>query len=245
MLRAIGDCSYPVVAEKPLARCADDFEYLRRAKWLYAPFDRRYQESVQKAIEYCRGGALGAIASFSAEAIGPFLVRFSEGAGTYRSSIGRGDGVVTDTGSHLLDTLGLLLGSCPRAMSADVVRNSRGAEIESTSRLHVGKASGLMALRNHEKPFWSVTVIGSEGELRLDPFGCVGEVYGRPVFHSPFPQSSLWFDVQAARAGHRQVWATSEEIVDLSLAVRSVLGSTRRLWRRPRAKALSRLNGAC
>jgi predicted dehydrogenase len=260
VLEQVTETGKPCLVEKPVATaasCLDLLEKLvRRKDPVIAPFNRRYQPHVRQARAVLAAGQVGEIVGVDAVWCGPYRDRFGTDGGTYRATACTREGVLLDSGAHALDAISLLLGGIAgaRVGQAALRCNPRGAEVEGEVSFTAGPVSvALRLIAVPEAPAcggWRIHVRGTDGGLVLDhqgytlenPHGGLRIVV--PAAEMSRPVSDLHRLSHASEAlgtSINEVMALSE----LMMAIYGAASAGLDPWRRPRGKALGRLNGAC
>lgn len=260
VLERVVQAGKPCLAEKPVAASGGDQrlleQFARQDVPAAAPFNRRYAPHVKQAHAVLMAGEVGDITGVDAVWRGPYSDRFGPAGGTYRAFAGTREGALLDSGSHALDTISLLLGGIADASVGPVslTCNQRGAETAGDMSFTVGRAGA--ALRLIDVPAspacggWHIRVSGTDGAVTIDDRGCFIEKPPgttravAPAGEMTRPVSDLCRLSQGSDAlgtGLDEVAALS----DLVTAIYAAASTERTPWRRPRGKALGRLNGAC
>jgi predicted dehydrogenase len=257
VLDRVAEAAKPCLAEKPVAASRKQIRRLenliRRHAPIAAPFNRRYQSHVQQAASAAR--TLGEITEVQASWSGPFRARFEEGSSTYRASAQRREGVITDSGTHALDAISLLVGGLAAATvkTATLVCNERGADVEGRFVFSTGPATVEVALTDApvgpDCGEWQIRLLGSKARLHLDEHRCVIEdPHGIRQVTPTRPMDRPVSDLHALAAGRNPVGTALGEVLAISKlvsAIYDVAFPEQSVWLRPRGKALGRLNGAC
>ncbi len=260
VLERVTETGKPCLVEKPVATAESGLHLLeklvRRKAPVLAPFNRRYAPHVRQARAVLAAGEVGDIVSVDAVWRGPYRDRFGTDGGTYRASACTREGVLLDSGAHALDAISLLLGGVAGARlgQAALRCNSRGAEVEGEVSFIMGPVSvALRLIAVPEAPAcggWRIHVRGTDGGLVLDHQGyTVEDLHGGlrivvPAIEMSRPVSDLHrlsHGSEALGTGINEVMALS----DLMIAIYGAASAGLAPWRRPRGKALGRLNGAC
>lgn len=212
-------------------------------------YNRRYQGHVRRLGELLAdSGGPQATASVECEWRARFRHRYTNGD-TYRSCAAFGHGVLLDTFSHVLDTL-LLIGLEPGSIgSARLHAGCSGADIEAdvTVCLESGADARIRIQDAPDEDSWRLCIRGAEGSLWLTRERLWGLWKGATIREEASELRRPVDDLLAMRAGESTLGAPlSDAVRTLALidAAREAARTTRP-WRRPRAKALGRLNGAC
>ncbi|HLL66949.1 MAG TPA: Gfo/Idh/MocA family oxidoreductase [Micromonosporaceae bacterium] len=246
----------PTLIEKPGARTAAALDQVAHqagpaAALAVVAYNRRYQHHVRYARHLLRSDGIGPLTHVDCRWVGPFTRRYASNE-TYRIGVQRGDGVLLDTASHIVDTL-MYLG-----IGSLVVRRARldsgptGADVAARLELYSSSHCLPVSVRIEDRDSlsedsWTMTVRGMRGNFRLDRVELTAHGEGglmavaasdlrRPVddlLDAAVGQSALGASMTQASA----VLAVIDQVRDVA--------ESRRPWLRPRAKALGRLNGAC
>src|SRR6266851_4133896 len=160
-----------VLCEKPMTTTTDDATRMLDAarsagRVLAVGMTRRLYPCVADARELIARGSLGAHLRFVHREGLRYDWPVSTAAAFRRSTAG--GGVLIDVGSHALDLLGLLFGPLAVDTYADD-GDSFGVETNCRVELTSTNATGLLQLSWNEPLVTMLHVIGTEGELVLDP----------------------------------------------------------------------------
>jgi predicted dehydrogenase len=260
VLEQVAETGKPCLVEKPVATAESGLHLLeqlvQRKAPVIAPFNRRYAPHVRQARAVLAAGEVGDIVGVDAVWRGPYRDRFGTDGGTYRATACAREGVLLDSGAHALDAISLLLGGIAgaRVGQAAFRCNTRGAEVEGEVSFIAGPVSvALRLIAVPEAPAcggWRIQVRGTDGGLVLDHQGyTVEDPHGGlrivvPAVEMSRPVSDLHrlsHGSEALGTGINEVMALS----DLMIAIYGAASAGLAPWRRPRGKALGRLNGAC
>lgn len=211
-------------------------------------YNRRYQTHVRRLRAIMEQGALSPPVTVECQWVGPYIRRYAAES-TYRRDVGWGDGVLLDTGSHIVDTL-LFLGIRPlKVTRASLTPGSTGADVAAAVDLYCPSLDLPVHMRidDHDAgEAWTLTVRAKNGELRLTRTGLTGTVTGRSVCLPAEDLRRPVDDLLALATGYQSCGATLTEAVAVLALIDQIRGCAgRRRWSRPRAKALGRLNGSC
>ena len=260
VLERVTETGKPCLVEKAVATAESGLDLLeklvRRKAPVIAPFNRRYAPHARQARAVLAAGEVGDIVGVDAVWRGPYRDRFGTDGGTYRATACTREGVLLDSGAHALDAISLLLGGIAgaRVGQAALRCNPRGAEIEGEVSFVAGPVSVALRLiavpEAHACGGWRIHVRGTDGGLVLDHQGyTVEDPHGGlrimvPAAEMSRPVSDLH------RLSHRSgaLGTGIDEVLtlsDLMIAIYSAASAGLVPWRRPRGKALGRLNGAC
>lgn len=255
--------SMPCLIEKPVATTLAELQGITRLArtrpLMVAPFNRRYQPHARRAAEAIAQRALGELVQVEARWVGQYTARYSASASTYRAYAGPRQGVAVDNGSHALDFIESALPEWPAPGTAEVpmwsslLRNERGAEIEAELRFRIRSvdiAVGLEDRPDHANcGDWQVTFETRRGRITVDEFHSVliDSVCGSTSFP---PEEMIRPTTDLLRLAHGQApmgspLSTVASISTVLVAAYNQADTTSTPWRRPRAKALGRLNGSC
>ena len=248
--RAI-DAGLPTLVEKPAAASAARLRSViqragPKANLARVAYNRRYQRHVAHAAALTRGSP-GAVSEIRCCWRAPFAARYGAGH-SYRTASRFGDGVILDTATHIFDTL-LYLGNPPLTVTSADLRACQ-AEADVEARLTLTGGSLLVRVEVTDAGSdddWEMEISASWGHLTLSAGGLLGDIGGEKVsvdggyFHRPV--EDLLLGNGTARGATLAEAVTDLELVDQARA--RAAPRSRADWRRPRAKALGRLNGAC
>jgi predicted dehydrogenase len=259
-LERVTETGKPCLVEKPVATAESGLHLLkklvRRKPPVIAPFNRRYTLHVRQARAVLAAGEVGAIIGVDAVWRGPYRDRFGTDGGTYRASACAREGVLLDSGAHALDAISLLLGGVAgaRVGQAALSCNAHGAEVEGEVSFIVGPVSvALRLMAFQEAPAcdgWRIHVRGTDGGLVLDHQGyTVKDQHGGLRIVVPAAEMSRPVsDLHRLNHGSDALGTGIDEVMtlsDLMIAIYGAASGGLVRWRRPRGKALGRLNGAC
>jgi predicted dehydrogenase len=254
ILPVVLQLSVPILIDKPAAPAADALRQLvinadpTTASRVVVAYNRRYHHAVRQARHALSSGAIGAPVRVTCRWTGPFRQRYETGA-TYRRNTGWGHGVVLDTASHIVDALRFLGFDGLVVRRARLVAGNTRADTEARLELFSPDDAPIaVSIDDDDDEASRITVRGEHGSIMLTGTG----VEMRPAEHLvPIPARDLGRpvdDLLRIARGEPIVGATLADAV-AALAVidqaRSAAGRAALPWRRPRAKALGRLNGAC
>jgi len=260
VLERVTEAGKPCLVEKPVATAESGLDLLeklvRREAPVIAPFNRRYAPHVRQARAVLAAGEVGDIVGVDAVWRGPYRDRFGADGGTYRASACTREGVLLDSGAHALDAISLLLGGIAGARVgwAALRCNPRGAEVEGEVSFIAGPVSvALRLIAVPEAPAcggWRIQVRGTDGGLVLDhhgytlenPHGVLRIVVAAAEMSRPVS------DLHRLSHGREVLGTGINEVTvlsDLTIAIYGAASAGLAPWRRPRGKALGRLNGAC
>lgn len=260
VLERVAQVGKPCLAEKPIATSGAHLRLLKQFSSedaaVVAPFNRRYAPHVSQARMMIAAGEIGEITAVDAVWRGPYDDRFGPDGGTYRAFAGPREGVLLDSGSHALDAISLLLGDIAGACTGPVslTCNQHGAEIAGDASFTIGPVSVTLGLIDVPAGptcgGWHVRVQGTRGAVTVDERRCVIE---KPqgtteVIALAGEMTRPVSDLNRLSEGGDALGTGLREIADLSdlvIAIYSAASPGRAPWRRPRGKALGRLNGAC
>ncbi|MGW0325546.1 Gfo/Idh/MocA family protein [Nocardia sp. NPDC003183] len=252
----------PCLVEKPIATNPRELIRLQSLisshPLMVAPFNRRYQVHVRDGADAVADGAIGQVRRIVGKWVGPYRARYAADVPTYRGTAGQRCGVLVDSGSHALDLVAMFIPSWTftpgvvTGMKSLTERNVRGAEVEAELRFHIGGVEIELSFTDQpEHPDcggWHMTVVGGAGTVTVDPDRTVIESTVRTTvveaFGMPRPSTDLWRLADAeipTGASLRAVSAVSAAVI----AAYDYDQPRVRRWRRPRGKALGRLNGSC
>lgn len=255
----LGHCAaagLPTLTDKPAASDAASLDRLIAAlgpkgNRFTVAYNRRYQRHVAYARDRVAAGP-DAVEEVVCEWSAPFAARYAAGAGTYRTACGFGDGVILDTATHIFDTLAFL-GLCDlRVQRARLWPGPTGADVSAHLLLRQARTHVEIRIRDGgEDDAWKLTLRARWGSLALTADGLTGSVDGRQVSvdgtydHRPVEDLLPAGDPRPDRSRLRG--ATLAEAAAALRLVDQARGEAElsRVWRRPRAKALGRLNGSC
>ena len=242
-----------VLLDKPAGPSALALDQVVRAAGASATkavvgYNRRYQVQVHRLREVIEHGALGLLEAIECRWTGPYVRRYTAES-TYRRGVEWGDGVLLDTGCHIIDTL-FFLGIRPLVVTrANLALGTTGTDVAVDADLHCSLLDLPVRVRIDDRDgdeACDVTVRGRDGELRLIRTGLSGTIAGRQI---ELPAQDLRRpvdDLPALAAGDQTYGASlSEAVAVLALIDAIRVRAARRRWSRPRAKALGRLNGSC
>jgi predicted dehydrogenase len=213
-------------------------------------YNRRYQTHVHRARQLIIEGTLGAITAVHCTWSAPFDRRYSSPE-TYRQHVGWGNGVVLDTASHIIDTL-IYLGITPLAVdNARLVSNENGADVAATIRMRWSGPNVPVSVRiknqDAEQDEWHIAIHGRSGHLDLTrkqvTAVCWDQHISVAAADARRPVEDL-FDITSGRRGYGATLGEAIAVLEVIDQIRQ-RATVRRVWIRPRAKALGRLNGAC
>ena len=160
-----------VLCEKPMAIRLDDAERMVTAarvagRVLAVGMTRRLYPSLVEARALLARGALGEGLRFVYRQGQVYGWPVSSDAAFRRGTAG--GGVLVDLGSHVLDFLGALFG---RATVAGYADDGQTDGVEANCRIEVAypRAAGVVQLSWNQPLVTGLHVLGSAGELRLDP----------------------------------------------------------------------------
>ncbi|MDP4500511.1 Gfo/Idh/MocA family protein [Nonomuraea turcica] len=244
--------SLRIMAEKPVARSASELPLVEEvSRGVLAPFNRRYLAHVREAVEAVHGGAIGAIRQVDARWVGPYLERYAPGAPTYRARAGRRQGLLVDTGSHVLDALSWVMGPVRPLPGCRMEFNARGAEVgfDLLMRNGDGATASVRAEGKGGEERWEIRVTGDRGQATLGPDTAEVRAGTRRTRLAARPVRRPVDDLLIGWRGE-QVWGPSPaELVRLSETLVGVYdlvdADARTRWLRPRFKPWGRLNGSC
>ncbi|MDG4795493.1 Gfo/Idh/MocA family oxidoreductase [Micromonospora sp. WMMD1082] len=239
-----------ILIDKPAAVDAATLVNLAAGAHTTVTYNRRYQTHVHRARQLITDGALGPITAVRCTWSAPFDRRYSSPE-TYRQHVGWGNGVVLDTASHIIDTL-IYLGVTPLAVDkARLVPNDNGADVAAAITLrwtgpHI-PVSVRIQNQDDEQDEWNIAIHGRSGHLNLTrkqlTATCWNQHMSVAATDARRPVEDL-LDITNGRRGHGATWEEAIAVLEVIDQIRQ-RATVRRVWIRPRAKALGRLNGAC
>ncbi len=243
-----------VIVDKPAASDAPGLRHViasvgplaNRARVAY---NRRYQQHVMHARDLIAHGGVGPLTGAECHWSGPFTSRYTS-PGTYRRSAGPGHGVLLDTGCHIIDALAMLTLAPLTVRGARLTTLPGGTDIAAEVRLAFGPGEVpiAMSIRDGGEDTWRITIRGQEGYLELDPRAlsgeCCGDAFREMALSGPRPVDDL-LRMRDGQPASGATLAEAAETLDTLDRARGAAGTPVRPWRKPRAKALGRLNGAC
>ncbi|TMG36167.1 MAG: Gfo/Idh/MocA family oxidoreductase [Chloroflexi bacterium] len=160
-----------VLCEKPMAIRLDDAERMVTAarvagRVLAVGMTRRLYPSLVEARALLARGALGEGLRFVYRQGQVYGWPVSSDSAFRRATAG--GGVLVDLGSHVLDFLGALFG---RAIVAGYADDGQTDGVEANCRIEVAypRAAGVVQLSWNQPLVTGLHILGSAGELRLDP----------------------------------------------------------------------------
>ncbi|PSK27953.1 gfo/Idh/MocA family oxidoreductase [Nocardia seriolae] len=216
---------------------------------MVAPFNRRYQPSIQRAVRLLQSGALGRVVDVDAVFRGPYGTRFAPGSGTYRSAAGPRHGVLVDTGSHALDLISLLLGELPspNTLRSNLIRNERGTEISAELEFSGTTATRITVSDDaaaSDRGYWSATVACEDGQVEVTDHGNLIRPKGsrQPQAQAAEPMRRPVTDLALILEGTAPFGTPLADVLTIGDVI---IAAHRTEWIRPRGKALGRLNGSC
>lgn len=249
----LGQCAaagLPTLVDKPAAADAASLDRLiaalgPRCDRFTVAYNRRYQRHVGYARDRVTAEP-GAVEEVVCEWSAPFAARYAAGADTYRTACGFGDGVILDTATHIFDTLAFLGLSDLRVQRARLWPGPTGADVRSHLLLRHARTHVEVRIRDGgESDVWKLTLRARWGSLVLTADGLTGSVDGHRVSIDGTYDHRPVEDLLPGRSRRRG--ATLAEAAAALRLVDQARGEAElsRVWRRPRAKALGRLNGSC
>lgn len=212
-------------------------------------YNRRYQRHVHAARALVAPALSSSVATIDCSWSGPFVHRYVEEP-TYRRQVGLGDGVLLDTASHIIDTLACLGFVVPTVEHARLTAGPSGADVAADLRLRweEAKTPTTITVSEGEDETWSISIQGPGGHLVLTRSDLRGTWHRQDV-QIPGEDLRRPADDLIEMANDRPVCGASlseaAAVLETIQKVRVAAGAVRRAWKRPRAKALGRLNGAC
>ncbi|CAM3954629.1 Gfo/Idh/MocA family oxidoreductase [Nocardia ninae] len=252
------DINKPCLVEKPIVTTDSERDRLsnlaQRFTHLIAPFNRRYQPHIRQAANMIESGLIGNVVDVNAQWRGPYRSRFANDGGTYRGSAGPRHGVLVDTGSHALDLISMLVGyTHPIHVLGGLTCNDRGADIAAELEIAAGTTIRLTVTDDPNAPEcggWAVVVNGAAGSLTVDSRGSQvrttssGTLQGfrAEPMHRPVSDLARMADGIAPLGSPMAEVLTVSDVI---IAAHDHNQQRRARWKRPRGKALGRLNGAC
>lgn len=249
----VGRClaaGLPTLVDKPAAGDARSLQAVvaragAAASLARVGYNRRYQRHVAYAGDLIRPSP-DDVMEVRCRWAAPFTVRYTTGD-TFRAESRFGDGVILDTATHIFDTLAFLGLSGLRVCAARLHRGGNGTDVG--AYLTLGRSSLRIDVEITDSATdddWCIDVHARWGHLTLSAAGLRGSVRGEVVsvegdyFHRPVE------DLLRLPDGRARGATLAEAVAALELVDQArVCAFSRRRWRRPRAKALGRLNGAC
>jgi predicted dehydrogenase len=249
-----------VVAEKPLATAQHQLDNLNHVllesgRSLVVAYTRRYRKAWSAARKWISDGQIGKLLEVECLWRGPYRERYSPTSRSYRADPSqRVAGVFLDSGSHALDAVLYLTGQIGNVLQANlIIDDMSGADIGGNVVLEQsGGAKVLLDIQDISsvEEIKTVRLIGTVGSIEVDDYsarlntndGSKVEIldgyWQRPVD-----------DLLAIRKSQHTFGASLAEACETvrcliyiySIAQQPI----RNVWRRPRAKAWARLNGAC
>ncbi len=240
----------PALVDKPGGRRATDLTPFVAAP--YQPqrfsigYNRRYQDSTRALSTILQQRRLGAIRSVECRWCAPFTQRFTTTA-TYRHSAAFGDGVLLDTGSHIVDLL-LYLGLLspePTIRGVTAARVAAGPDVGfSFTAADTSDRPVVYVDAGEGEEHWEVTVLGARGVACLDATGLTCEAAGVVPFPGPSSQRPI-DDLVLLLDGRAPLGATVSEGVAVLAVLDRIRRHLRPPWLAPRYKVLARRTGAC
>jgi predicted dehydrogenase len=212
-------------------------------------YNRRYRSHVREARAMVAPTLPDSVSRVDCCWSGPFDHRYNNGQ-TYRRHVGFGDGVLLDTVSHVFDTLAFLGFEAPTVEHARLIAGASGADIAAELRLSWGdvKMPITIAIRDSTEEAWNIAIQGPGGHFVFGKSDMRGTWFQRNIqvlgndLHRPVDDlMELANDRLPRGANLAEAAAVLETIQQARLAADAL----RPAWKRPRAKALGRLNGAC
>jgi predicted dehydrogenase len=243
----------PVLVDKPAAPTAallDQVQQVRGATaCVIVAYNRRYQRHVHHVRSLLADAEPGTLSRVECEWAGPFTHRYAEGD-TYRRSVGWGHGVVLDTASHIVDTLAFLGFASLEVTDAHLTRGPHGADIAARVELRCVRHDAPVSVRITDVPgdeTWTIAISLTAGKIALTRTELTGTWHGRPLHNVASDIRRPVDDLIALTERRATLGASLPEAVAVLTLIDQVRdrATDPRPWRRPRAKALGRLNGAC
>lgn len=250
VLRLVTGLGLPVLVDKPGAERAPDLVALippaEQECRVAIGYNRRYQAATRTLREILQQGALGTLRSARCRWTANFTERFTSG-GSFRQHVGFGDGVLLDTGSHLVDLL-LFLGLLPpqpQIVTASATAAVTGPDVAFAFTTAAGPDFPAIDARAADgNEHWELLVHGSRGRARLDPDGLS---FDPPSRNATKPHKSVRpiEDLYRLAEGQPPLGATlAEGAADLAV-IEHIRKHLRTPWQPPRTKVLARRSGAC
>ncbi|WP_063007170.1 Gfo/Idh/MocA family protein [Nocardia kruczakiae] len=249
------------LTEKPIATTRADIRRLaaleKSRSRMFAPFNRRYQPHARWLADALSHEAIGTLDRVDANWSGPFGARYAESAQTFRSTASRREGVLVDNASHALDLIAMVV---PRSVSAGldhptemksiVEFNPRGAEIKADLAFRVGQvAVDLKVSDQADHPdcgSWRVEFHGDRGTASIDETSAILQSpNGEPISELAGEMARPVADLIRLVEGRPPWGASLASAVAVSKVVVAAHDAATPPWKRPRGKALGRLNGSC
>lgn len=248
-----------VLAEKPLAIFNTDFvkinDLLSQSEdRLSIAYTRRYRHAWRTVRSWIENQLIGMILQIDCCWEGPYRNRYLPSTNTYRGDYNqRIGGVLLDSGCHALDAVQFLTGEIGKVISANVFID-KDADVDVEASVTLEQTSGarvyldIVSSLGDEKRVVKITgskgtiIIDEEKAIYLDKNGqkteCTDYYIQRPIA-----------DLLKMRNGEQIMGANFFE-------AKSVVGAIvqsyclcnfplKKTWRRPRAKPISRVQGAC
>lgn len=244
----------PIVIDKP---AAPDAAALRRvlstvdfaaSSRVVVAYNRRYSPALYEARRTMDSGAMGAPVGVVCRWTGPFRQRYRVGA-TYRQHVGWGEGVLVDTASHIVDAL------CFLGFNGLAVRRARlgpdTTAADTQVRLALRSPDNVpivVSIDDDVNETSAITVRCERGSFTLTGSGVEFRPAVDLVSHPALDLGRPVDDLLRIARGEPAVGATLADavnVLDVIDQARAAAGRPAAPWRRPRAKALGRINGAC
>jgi predicted dehydrogenase len=248
-----------VLVEKPMATSAADLRTLMsalstRRHRLAIAYPRRYRAGWQEANNWLHEARLGQVTSVHCHWRNTFAERYAPDALTYRAdriqSVG---GVMLDTGSHILDALDAMFGTPGEVRTAQFICNERGVDVGVVARLEIagGVDVKLEIIDTSCEPQQTIVVCGQRGQITINDdralldADCNIQVVENTYVRRPVDDLVALRDRGSIMGAD---FAAGMRVASALIRVYAAAGhplQPRHRWRRPRAKALARLSGAC
>jgi UDP-N-acetylglucosamine 3-dehydrogenase len=249
-----------VVAEKPLGVTSEEVFAIREAArrtggQIAVAYTRRYRSAWAEARSWIASGQIGEVEKLTCTWQGPYRERFSPRSATFLSDPAqRADGVVMDSGCHVLDAVLFLTGNIGVVLQVRLTKEpSSDAHVEGCVQIcQPGDCSVSITFRDcpgsetHE-----VIVYGKRGHIMVDADGRAVAVRHNREIHSAEDRflGRPVDDLVALAEGRPTLGASVEDAGAVVAAIEQICRQSTQSqlppWRRPRAKALARLSGGC
>lgn len=248
-----------VLVEKPFAARQHHVREVARAlsdsgRFLRVAYTRRYKTAWRQARQWIATGQIGALMTINCSWCGPYRQRYSAVASTYRADpVQRIAGVVLDSGCHALDAILYLTGEVGNVCSVNLEFDEHNqADIAGmvTMTQSTNTTVTLHFQDGAHKEIQSVALEGTGGTIVIDNDGATLQRKNGATEHiADHYDRRPVDDLLAHHNGQTTYGASFVEASQTIQCVREIYRfSARPLqppWRKPRAKALARLSGAC